>query len=415
MLETVDEIAIVAAPGYADAASYDALLSHCERLKDRVAILDPPADVTNVDLLTRVATVTARKPPKEGAAAEPADAAGGLRPRNSVGYGAFYFPRILVRDPFSSQRDPVTVAASGHMAGIWARTDATRGVHKAPANEPVHRGALGVELPPDAQRAGVAQPGRGQLHPLLPDRGHPRLGRATLADAASEWRYLNVRRLFNMVEESIAESTRWMRLRAQRPAALEERSAATSSAFLTRVWRDGALHGRTPEEAFFVKCDEETNPPESIDAGMVVTLIGIAPVKPAEFIVFRIGQHAGGSPDREPREGPMPEAAAGAQPGTFVDPYRAYNFKLQIQGVTEGHFTECSGMGVKVNPIRYREGGQAQVVHRLPGRVDYSAITLRYGLTASRELWNWFLTAVEGQVERKNVSIVLMDSQGASR
>lgn len=110
----------------------------------------------------------------------------------------------------------------------------------------------------------------------------------------------------------------------------------------------------------------------------------------------------------------MPEAEAGAQTGTFVDPYRAYNFKLQIQGVTEGHFTECSGMGIRVNPIAYREGGQAQVVHRLPGRVDYSEITLRYGLTASRELWSWFLTAIEGHVERKNVSIVLMDSQGAS-
>jgi phage tail-like protein len=110
----------------------------------------------------------------------------------------------------------------------------------------------------------------------------------------------------------------------------------------------------------------------------------------------------------------MPEAETGAQTGTFVDPYRAYNFKLVIQGVTEGHFTECSGMGIRVNPIAYREGGQAQVVHRLPGRVDYAEITLRYGLTASRELWTWFLTAIEGRVERKNVSIVLMDSQGAS-
>jgi phage tail-like protein len=110
----------------------------------------------------------------------------------------------------------------------------------------------------------------------------------------------------------------------------------------------------------------------------------------------------------------MPEAEAAAQTGTFVDPYRAYNFKLQIQGVTEGHFTECSGMGIRVNPIAYREGGQAQVVHRLPGRVDYSEITLRYGLTASHELWSWFLTAIEGHVERKNVSIVLMDSQGSS-
>lgn len=110
----------------------------------------------------------------------------------------------------------------------------------------------------------------------------------------------------------------------------------------------------------------------------------------------------------------MAETQAGAQTGSFVDPYRAYNFKLVIQGVTEGHFTDCTGMGIRVKPIAYREGGQAQVVHQLPGRVDYSEITLRYGLTASKELWDWFLTAVEGEVERRNVSIVLMDSQGTS-
>jgi len=110
----------------------------------------------------------------------------------------------------------------------------------------------------------------------------------------------------------------------------------------------------------------------------------------------------------------MPEAETGAETGTFVDPYRAYNFKLVIQGITEGHFTECSGMGIRVTPIQYREGGLSQVVHRLPGPVEYAEITLRYGLTASAELWNWFLSAVEGRVERKNVSIVLMDSQGTS-
>src|SRR6266853_3822557 len=98
----------------------------------------------------------------------------------------------------------------------------------------------------------------------------------------------------------------------------------------------------------------------------------------------------------------MPEAAerptegpSGAQPGTFVDPYRAYNFKLEIQGVTEGHFTECTGLGVQIQPIRYREGGAAQVVHVIPGPVTYGDVTLRYGLTASAELWQWLLSAVK--------------------
>lgn len=118
----------------------------------------------------------------------------------------------------------------------------------------------------------------------------------------------------------------------------------------------------------------------------------------------------------------MPEAAerppksqpSGAQPGVFVDPYRAYNFKLIIQGVTEGHFTECSNMGITVDAISYREGGQSQVVHRIPGRVQYADITLRYGLTLSTELWNWLMTAVKGKVERKNVSIAMLDSDGVT-
>ncbi len=116
----------------------------------------------------------------------------------------------------------------------------------------------------------------------------------------------------------------------------------------------------------------------------------------------------------------MPEAtqtppqgtSQGGQTGSRVDPYRAYNFKLEIQGVTQGHFTEVSGMEMTINPIKYREGGSNQVVHMLPGPVDYAEITLRYGLTASSELWDWFMTAVNGKVQRKNVSIILLDSDG---
>ena len=105
---------------------------------------------------------------------------------------------------------------------------------------------------------------------------------------------------------------------------------------------------------------------------------------------------------------------SGAQPGTFVDPYRAYNFKLVVQGVTEGHFTECSGLGMKVEVIKYREGGTGQVVHCIPGRVEYADISLSYGLTNSRELFDWFMTAANGAVARKNVSIVMLDSSGAT-
>jgi phage tail-like protein len=106
--------------------------------------------------------------------------------------------------------------------------------------------------------------------------------------------------------------------------------------------------------------------------------------------------------------------ATGAQPGSFVDPYRAYNFKLEIQGVTEGHFTTCSGLEVDVCPIRYREGGAGQVVHVIPGPVSYGDVTLQYGLTTSAELWTWLMTAVRGTVERRNVSILMLDSGGTT-
>jgi phage tail-like protein len=118
----------------------------------------------------------------------------------------------------------------------------------------------------------------------------------------------------------------------------------------------------------------------------------------------------------------MPEAApkppttqpSGAQPGTFVDPLGAYNWRLDIQGLGEAHFTRCSGLGVKVHSPRYREGGINQVVHRLVGPTEYADVTLEFGLTASREMWDWLLSAVQGKVRRMNVSIVMLSPDGVT-
>ncbi|MGO9270172.1 MAG: phage tail sheath family protein [Terriglobia bacterium] len=296
VLEEIDEVNIVAAPGYTNIGDYEALLTHCEKLKNRVAVLDAPEDVRNVDLLTQVGT--APSPPKPGGGvgdekgAAPAAKAQGLRPRVSDrGYGAFYFPWITVRDPLAP-KTLVDVPPSGHLAGIYARTDAMRGVHKAPANESI-RGALNITYRlTDAEQGALNQNGVNCLR-FFPREGILVWGARTVADGASEWRYLNVRRLFNMIEESIARATRWVVFEPN-DMALWKAIRRDISAFLTLVWRDGALMGATPEQAFFVQCDAETNPPEVIDAGQVVTLIGLAPVKPAEFIIFRIGQHAGG-------------------------------------------------------------------------------------------------------------------------
>jgi len=120
------------------------------------------------------------------------------------------------------------------------------------------------------------------------------MGARTVAAASSEYRYLNVRRLFCMVEESIDESMRWV-LFEPNNIPLWKSIERDVSAFLSRLWRDGALQGASAQEAFFVKCDAETNPQDNIDAGIVTTVIGMAPVKPAEFVVFQISQYVGGT------------------------------------------------------------------------------------------------------------------------
>jgi phage tail-like protein len=109
----------------------------------------------------------------------------------------------------------------------------------------------------------------------------------------------------------------------------------------------------------------------------------------------------------------MPTTAT-PQPGAPVDPYRAYNFKLLINGVTEGHFTEVAGLGVQVERIAYREAGNNAIVRAIPGRVTYASVTLRYGLTASVEMWDWLMATVQGRVNRRNVSVVMLDSPGVT-
>ncbi len=284
LLEQIDEIAIVAAPGYSDAASYEALLAHCEQPPaDRVAILDAPEKVQDIDLLTKTALTPA------GDAERDAPAGSGLRPRQSDGgYGAFYFPWLVVRDPMSADK-LASVPPSGHLAGIWARTDALRGVHKAPANEAV-RGAVNLTYHLTRAEQAVLNPEGVNCIRFFSQEGIRVWGARTLAPSASEWRYLSVRRLFNVIKESIARNTRWIVFEPN-DYTLWKSIRRDISAFLMLLWRDGALMGRTPQEAFFVKCDEETNPPDVINAGRVVTLIGIAPVKPAEFIIFRLSQY----------------------------------------------------------------------------------------------------------------------------
>ena len=295
LLEKEDEVAIVAAPGFIGPANYDALLTHCENLADRVAILDPPKDVANeaFETLAQVATTGGDDGPKSKK---------GLRARLSKGgYGAFYFPCILIDDPLAEyhrpagagagQQPPLVAFPSGHLAGVYARTDALRGVHKAPANETL-RGATGLRYKLTDQDQGALNPNSVNCIRSFSKQGILVWGARTLDDEASEYRYVPVRRFVNMVEKSIRNSTRWIVFEANHEP-LWNAIRRDVSGFLRLLWSQGMLRGDTADQAFFVKCDADTNTEEVIQAGQVVTLIGLAVIRPAEFVIFRINQSAG--------------------------------------------------------------------------------------------------------------------------
>lgn len=272
-LEAYDDIAIVVAPSYTDSESQSKIVAHCERLADRVPILDVPAGDLKPDDVN---------PGNEKKKYD--------MPQSEKGFGAVYYPWIAVRDPLdAANKTPILVPPSGHVAGVWARSDATRGVWKAPANEPL-RGVVSLAYRLTKDEQGSLNSGGINCIRHFTREGIRIWGARTIN--TGEWRYLNVRRLFNMIEESIAESTRWTVFEPN-DQSLWKSIRRDVGNFLLGQWRAGALMGASPEEAFFVKCDAETNSPDVVDAGYVVTIIGIAPVKPAEFVVFRIRQSSG--------------------------------------------------------------------------------------------------------------------------
>jgi Bacteriophage tail sheath protein len=243
------------------------MIAHCENAGDRMAIIDAPPGLLPQEVLEwRM---------------------------NAAGYdskmAALYYPWIEVMDPLTSR--PMLVPPSGHVAGVWCRVDGSRGVHKAPANEVIlGANGLGFQVT-HAEQGGLNQNGVNCIR-SFPGRGIRIWGARTLS-SDPEWRYINVRRLFNFVSESIMTGTQWSVFEPNDQMLWTQLRIAVSN-FLTRVWRDGALFGSTPNEAFFVKCDAETNPPELVEAGQVTCEVGIAPVKPAEFVVFRLSQFTGG-------------------------------------------------------------------------------------------------------------------------
>jgi len=196
----------------------------------------------------------------------------------------------MIYDPRTNTN--LLVPPSGHVAGIYANTDIERGVHKAPANYVV-QGATALQFQITKGEQDILNPRGVNCLRVFPGRGL-RVWGARTCSSDPLWKYINVRRLLLYIEESIDEGTQWVVFEPNNEK-LWGRVKATISEFLTRVWKDGALMGTKPEEAFFVKCDRTTMTQDDIDNGRLICIIGVAPVKPAEFVIFRIAQWAGGS------------------------------------------------------------------------------------------------------------------------
>lgn len=248
-----------------------ALVAHCERVGYRMAILDPIPGLTPLEMnSTTLGT-----------------------PYNcDHGQGAIYYPWIKISDPVNRGRQ-MFCPPSGHIAGVWARVGVERGVHKAPANEALI-GAVGLEVEITKGEQELLNPNGINCIRAFSGRGIRVWGARTLATVGNpSWKYVNVRRLFNYLEESMERSLQWVVFEPN-DQDLWGRVRRNIAAFLFTEWKEGKLFGSVPQEAFYVKCDTETNPQEMIDLGRLYVEIGVNPVKPAEFVIIRMGQWSDG-------------------------------------------------------------------------------------------------------------------------
>jgi len=278
-LEALDDVRLVLCPDLM--AGYDgsdeakervkmvqtAMIAHCENMRYRFAVLDTPPGLN-------------AQQAKEWRDYVNFDSS----------YAAMYYPWIEIADLSGSGQTSKFVPPSGHVVGIYNRTDAERGVHKAPANEVV-LGAINLEINLSKGEQDTLNPIGMNCIRSFPGRGIRVWGARTLSSDGS-WRYINVRRLFILVGASLDAGMQWVVFEPN-DSTLWAKVTRDVTSFLRTIWRAGALFGTTPEQAFYVKCDEELNPQEIRDLGQLIIEVGLAPVKPAEFVIFRISQWAG--------------------------------------------------------------------------------------------------------------------------
>lgn len=258
--KAIEDISLVAAPGFTSKIIHGLLADHASACGDRIAILDGVEDLGELQL---------HEFPRIGDNQE----------------SALYWPWISVYDEVAKK--PAFVPPSGHIMGTIARVDTERGVHKAPANE-VLRGALGLKYTLTRNEQALLNPRGINVIRDLDDMGIRIYGARTLSED-KEWKYLNVRRLFQVVKQSVTKGTEWVVFEPNNEK-LWGNIERNIRGYLKTLFNNGALQGKTPEEAFYVRCSEVTNPQENIDLGIVTIEIGIAPVKPAEFVQINIQQ-----------------------------------------------------------------------------------------------------------------------------
>jgi phage tail sheath protein FI len=269
-LRNIEEISIVACPGQTSPQIQDAVINHCELMRYRFAVLD--AHQSPHDTIADVQN---------------------QRQQFDTKYAALYHPWLLIPDPFPTNLAKIAdypIPPSGHVVGIYARTDIERGVHKAPANEVV-RGIIGLQRVLNKEQQDILNPYPVNINVIRDFRDNNRSirvfgGRVITSD--SDWKYVNVRRLLIFIENSIDRGLQWVVFEPNAEP-LWARVRRSISNFLTLVWRNGALEGTKPEEAYFVKCDRTTMTQTDIDSGRLIVVVGVAPVKPAEFVIIRIG------------------------------------------------------------------------------------------------------------------------------
>ena len=270
-LADCEDISIVAAPGYSadsnETAARDrmvaitqALITHCERMQYRIAVLDSA----------------------DGQGIEDARA---LRAQMDSSHAALYYPWVRVMDPVTDRE--IDLPPSGFVAGIYARNDIERGVHKAPANEVV-RGAIGLEIMLNQAQQDVLNPEGINVLRWFEGRGYRVWGARTVS-SDPEWKYVNVRRYFAYLERSVERGTEWAVFEPN-GSALWANIRRLVEDFLLNEWKSGGLLGEKPEQAFFVRCDRSTMTQNDLDNGRLICLVGVAPLRPAEFVIFRIGQ-----------------------------------------------------------------------------------------------------------------------------